>query len=160
MLDFYLNNDEGLSEFVGRNGGAHTLLHFGLAQTKTIGAELTFNTKAGSNLYGVELGSAIGDKLFFKDERVTFVSKKHPTGQMIPLGSGGSQSRLLQITEADTEYTAYNLKTIRTIKSIMKKWGFYQFHNTTKDAYIRGAVISMTAAISEAMAGIWLLSYT
>lgn len=139
MLDFYLNNDEGLSEFVGRNGGAHTLLHFGLAQTKTIGAELTFNTKAGSNLYGVELGSAIGDKLFFKDERVTFVSKKHPTGQMIPLGSGGSQSRLLQITEADTEYTAYNLKKIRTIKSIMKKWGFYQFHNTTKDAYIRGA---------------------
>lgn len=139
MLDFYLNNDEGLSEFVGRNGGAHTLLHFGLAQTKTIVAELTFNTKAGSNLYGVELGSAIGDKLFFKDERVTFVSKKHPTGQMIPLGSGGSQSRLLQITEADTEYTAYNLKKIRTIKSIMKKWGFYQFHNTTKDAYIRGA---------------------
>lgn len=139
MLAFYLNNDEGLSEFVGRNGGAHTLLHFGLDQTKTIGAELTFNTKAGSNLYGVELGTAIGDKLFFKDERVTFVSKKHPTGQIIPLGSGGSQSRLLQISEADTEYTTYNLKTIRTIKRIMKRWGFYQFHNTTKDARIRGA---------------------
>lgn len=140
MLAFYLNDSEGLSEFVGRNGGAHSLLHFGSAETKTIDAELTFNTKAGINLYGVELGASIGDKLFFKDERVNFSSAKDTTtGQPILLGSGGSQSRLLQISEADTEYTASNLKTIRTIKSIMKKWGFYQFHNTTKDAYIRGA---------------------
>lgn len=140
MLDFYLNNEEGLSEFVGRNGGAHTLLRFGSAETKTIEAELTFVTKTGSNKYEVELGSAIGDKLFFKDERVNFSSNKYTTvSRTIPLGSGGSQSRLLQISETDPEYQQKNLKTIRTIKSIMKKWSFYQFHNTTKDAYIRGA---------------------
>lgn len=86
------------------------------------------------------MGAAIGDKLFFKDERVNFSSAKYTTtGRPILLGSGGSQSRLLQISKADAEYTASNLKTIQTIKRIMKKWGFYQFHNTTKDAYIRGA---------------------
>lgn len=139
MLDFYLSNDEGLSEFVGRNGGAHSLVYFGTNETKSIEAELSFNTDAGNNFYGVELGVAIGDKLFFKDERVSFSSSKYDTVQSpIPLGSGGSNSRLLQLSEEDIDYRRY-MKTIRTIKNIMKRWCFYQFHNTTKDAYIRGA---------------------
>lgn len=68
------------------------------------------------------MGAPIGDKLFFKDERVNFSSAKYTTtGRPILLGSGGSQSRLLQISKADAEYTASNLKTIQTIKRIMKK---------------------------------------
>ncbi len=140
MLDFYLSSNDGLSEFVfGRNGGAHSIVYFGTNVTKSIEAELKFNTKSGTNLYSVELGVSIGDKLYFKDERVVFNSSKYTTVQpLIPLGSGGSSSRLLQLSEEDSEYRNY-MRTIRTIKNIMKKWCFYQFHNTTKDAYIRGA---------------------
>ena len=29
--------------------------------------------------------------------------------------------------------------TIKTARNIMRKWSFYQFHNTTKEAYIRGS---------------------
>lgn len=139
MLEFYLASHDGLSEFVGRNGGAHSIVYFGTNKTKSVEAELSFNTNSGSNFYGVELGVSIGDKLFFKDERVGYNSSRYTTVRPpIPLGSGGSSSRLLQLSEEDPDYKRY-MKTIRTIKNIMKQWCFYQFHNTTKDAYIRGS---------------------
>ena len=70
MLDSYLCSVDGLSEFVGRNGGAHTLLYSGSEATKSIEAELTFNTQDGKNIYYVELATAIGDKLFLKNETI------------------------------------------------------------------------------------------
>ena len=139
MLEFYLSSNDGLSEYVGKNGGAHLLMHFGASATKSIEAELTFTTEAGENVYYVELGSAIGDKLFFKDEKVVFNSVKFSTKQpLIPLGGGVASSMLLQISEDNTEYKRH-ITTVRTIRELMKRWSFYQFHNTGKEAYIRGA---------------------
>ena len=100
MLEFYLSSNDGLAEYVGKSGGAHSLLYFGTTVTKSIEAELRFSTDKGNNLYGVELGIAIGDKLFFKDERVGFNSKQFKTTlPPIPLRSGNTTSRLLQISE-------------------------------------------------------------
>jgi predicted ATPase len=139
MLEFYLGKSDGLAEYVGRNGGAHSLLYFGTQKTSSINAELTFNTNSGTNVYSVEFGISIGDKLYFKDEKVSYCSKtRREKCDPIPLGSGGNSSRLMQISEDDAEYRKY-VKTVSVIKSIMKKWCFYQFHNTTRDAYIRGA---------------------
>ena len=140
MLNFFLNDNEGLSKYVGRNGGAHALMHFGTSITNSIDAQLDFNTKSGKNTYCVEFGTQIGDKLFFKDERVSFSSNRHKTTNYpIPLGCGGETSRLLQICDDNDTYTKSNITTIRTIRDIMKKWCFYQFHNTAKDTFIRGA---------------------
>ena len=140
MLNFFLNDNEGLSAYVGRNGGAHALSHFGTSITNSIEAQLEFNTKAGKNTYCVELGIQIGDKLFFKDERVSFSSNKYTTTSYpIPLGSGGENSRLLQISVDNDKYTKSNITTIRTIRGIMKRWCFYQFHNTAKDTFIRSS---------------------
>jgi predicted ATPase len=145
MLSYYLNNFDGLPEFVASNGGAHSLLCFGTNETNSIQAELSFNAHSGEYLYGVDLGVAIGDRLFFKDERVSFVyfsSSKSKYGEnpshMLPLGGGGSNSRLLELSVDDIEYSNY-MKTILSIKSLMKNWCFYQFHNTAKNAFIRGA---------------------
>ena len=139
MLKFYLSDNDGLSEYVGRNGGANMLMYYGTSKTNAIKAELTIETSAGQNSYYVELGTAIGDKLYFKDEKVSFSSSKLPTkAPLIPLGSGGSFSRLLQISGDDAEYKKY-YKTIDTIKKIMNHWSFFQFHNTGREAFIRGA---------------------
>jgi len=140
MLDCFLSRDEGLAEYVGQNGGANSLMYYGTTETKTISAELTFNTEAGENKYHLELGTAYPDKLFFKDESVSIISTEFPSLQrQIPLGSGGVSSRLLQISDNDIEYNENYLNTIYTIRSMMRKWRFYQFHNTSKDALIRGA---------------------
>ena len=138
MLEFYLSSKDGLSEFVGKNGGANILMHFGTLTTKSIEAELKFATSSGENTYYVELGAAVGDKLYFKDEKVDFHSTRHLHGQEpIPLGAGIAFSRLLQISEDDVEYKK-GLQTIRTIRNIMRRWSFFQFHNTSKEAFIRG----------------------
>jgi predicted ATPase len=140
MMSCYLRNVDGLSEFVGMNGGANSLMYFGTNTTQTIEAELTFSTKEGKKIYGVEFGAAIGDNLFFKDERISFEQKGQSTAltPAIPLGSGRQVSRLLQISEGNTEYSKY-IETIRSIRNTMKSWCFYQFHNTSKDSSIRGA---------------------
>ena len=139
MLEFYLSSNDGLSEYVGKNGGAHLLMHFGTSVTKSIEAELTFSTEAGENVYYVELGTAIGDKLYFKDEKVVFNSVEFSTKQpLIPLGGGVASSRLLQISEDDAEHKRH-IATVRTIRELMKRWSFFQFHNTGREAYIRGA---------------------
>ena len=141
MLDFFLGDKDGLAEYVGRNGGSRALMYFGNIVTKSIEAEMTFNTDAGTNKYSVELGDQIGGKLFFRDERVTFNSIKHTTPPTpIPLGSGGSYSRLLQVSENDEDYTKSQIRTIEAIRNIMRKWCFHQFHNTAKDTYIRSAI--------------------
>jgi len=137
MLSFYLSSPTGLSEYVGRNGGAEYLLHFGAKHTDTIRAKLTMISKTGENEYSVELGTSLGNTLFFKDERVRFTRYSgSETSTPIPLGSGGRTSRLLQIGEEDTEYKRY-YKTIATMRVMLNRMRFYQFHDTTRDAYIR-----------------------
>lgn len=153
MLQFFLNNHEGLPEYVGRNGGAHALLYFGTSVTNSIEAQLEFNTDSGKNIYCVELGTQIGDKLFFKDERVSFSSRQFSKpNSPIPLGSGGESSRLLQVDDGD-QYSKRQLNTIRSIRNIMRKWCFYQFHDTTKNAFIRGSANKNDSAYLRSDAG-------
>ena len=96
MLQYYLSSPGGLSEYIGRNGGAEYLLHFGAKTTSTIGARITINTENGENEYCVELGTALGDSLFFKDERITYTwHESNGKATPIPLGSGVKTSRLL-----------------------------------------------------------------
>ncbi len=139
MLQFYLNSSDGLIEYVNQNGGADFLLYFGSKATSTISARVSISTSRGINDYYVEFGTAIGDKLYFKDEKVTY-SAHHLSGKNtpIPLGSGGKESRLLQIGKHDPDYARY-YKTIETIKILLKGMCFYQFHDTTPDARIRKA---------------------
>jgi predicted ATPase len=137
LLNFSLDSPEGLGEFVGRNGGANVLTHYGTDVTPTIEAQLHFSTKSGANRYSVELGFVVGNRLFFKNETIRFdrndISTKAP---LIPLGGGGSSSRLLQIEKDDPQYGKYN-QTVSVIRNIMRNWRFFQFHNTSENSFVR-----------------------
>ena len=143
MMNYYLSNENGLSEFVGRHGGAEYLMYFGTRVTDTIKAKLIIHTERGENEYSVELGAAIGDSLYFKDEKIAFLShsQKNTRNRIIPLGAGGKSSRLLQIGKDDSPYNQYYV-TINTMRELFNKIFFYQFHDTTPDAYIRKAIHS------------------
>lgn len=137
MLQFYLNNAEGLAEYVGRHGGSEILLFYGPKETNSIIADLYFQTAKGVNRYQVELEQAAGGNLFFKEEQLCFSSSNIAApANLFSLGSGGKSSRLLQIGQQDPEYAHY-FKTIHTIKSIMRQWKFYQFHDTSANSFIR-----------------------
>jgi len=136
MMQFYLNSRDGFEEFVGRNGGSEYLLHFGSRVTDTIKARLAIHSETGRNEYEAELGCALGDTLFFKSEKVSYSRHGAETRPPIPLGSGNKSSRLLQIGIEDREFEKY-LRTISAIRSLLRNMRFYQFHDTTQNAYIR-----------------------
>ena len=143
MLEFYLSSDDGLSQYVGRYGGANSLMYYGTQTTKSIAAGLTFLTTSGENTYNVELGEQTGGRLYFKDETVCF-NPKDSAGNLekrspISLGAGIASSRLTQVFNDTESYEQFQITTIRTIRNIMRRWRFYQFHNTALDSYIRGA---------------------
>ena len=142
MVNYFLDSTDGLAAYVGKNGGASSLIYFGSTVTNTIEAQLDFNTAKGKNLYSFELGVQQGNRLYFKDERVSYYPHKQTARKMnlpILLGSGGNSSRLLQINGDDNNYSKWHKTTIITIRNIMQKWCFYQFHNTAYDAFIRSA---------------------
>ena len=136
MMQFYLRNRSGLDEYVGRSGGSEYLLHYGSKITDTIKTSLTIQSKTGINEYIVELGCALGDTLFFKNEQISYTPNRKDKRPSIPLGSGNKSSRLLQIGTDDSEFKFYN-KTISTIRSLLSDICFYQFHDTSRESYIR-----------------------
>ena len=136
MMQFFMNSGDGLGEFVGRNGGSEYLLHFGSKATDTIKARLTLHSETGIDEYIFELGYALGDTLYFKNEQVSYSPYGSNDRTLISLGSGNKSSQLLQIRAKDTAFDEY-CRTIATIRILLSNMRFYQFHDTTREAYIR-----------------------
>lgn len=138
MLQYMIANDNGLQHYVGRNGGANKLLHYGYKATQTINAQIEFANDKGENYYSLSLTKSAGDSLFFADEKIAFTmsgssTKMHP----VSIGGGHLDTKLNSIGANDEYYSSY-YKTITAIKKTMRKWQFYQFHDTTPDSRIRG----------------------
>jgi predicted ATPase len=77
--------------------------------------------------------------LYFKDERVNYAAHyQEERSRLVPLGSGGKATRLVQISNDDNEYKKY-MTTISNIRNYLRNIRFYQFHDTTPEAFIRKA---------------------
>ena len=84
-----------LQEFVGRAGGANTLLHYGSKGTPALWTSLEFEGKIGRRIYfSWLLSSTETDSLMFSNEQVDFrtTAQSPPTRQI--LGSGHRESLL------------------------------------------------------------------
>jgi hypothetical protein len=123
---------------VGRNGGAESFFFYGFSTTQEIKAEIDLISQGGTNFYSMALTKGAGDTLFFSDEKVGF-SRKHRLPKSIPisLGGGHTDTRLNSIGINDPQY-GKQYETVKYIKSSMRKWRFFQFHDTTPNSYIRG----------------------
>ena len=115
---------ESFQVYVGRNGFAEGLLHFGSKYTPLIHASLEFQTAGTSGIYEMELARAAQDTLVFLSESVT------DDGRHFELASGHKESYLMSSPSVSTgeENIRKTLSNCRT----------FQFHDSSSTAHIRG----------------------
>ncbi len=131
MMSWMLADPDNLQLYVGRQGGANTLLHDGPDKTQEIVIKLSIRTAAGINQYSFRLVYAAGDTLIFSDERYRFSHKEHSTpANWNEMGVGHRAPKLLTLVDEDT--------TAQVTRNILQKIVVYQFHNTSDTARIRG----------------------
>ena len=131
LLGWMLPPPGKLQLFVGRAGGANSLLHLGAGVTPQVQAELTFRTGQGENQYRFRLFHAAGDKLVFAEEMFRYTPDRlEAPGDWHDLGSGHHEARIIERAERGKT-------TARTILYLLKQCVVYQFHNTSDTARIR-----------------------
>lgn len=135
MLSWMMGGNEGrLKEFVGTFGPASKLLHGGPKVSPAIRAEIEIATDHGKNEYIFTLGYAADDALAFQEEMFRFsASNRSGPNKWYQLGAGHSESRL-----HDSNHLQSNMKTMNTIRGLLRGLVVHQFHDTSFLSRIRG----------------------
>jgi predicted ATPase len=138
MLNELIGNR--LQEFIGRSGGAESLLHLGVKQTPMVEAILEFDSKDGLNRYYMRLVHAAADTLIFSDERLEFrrTGRKHWITKS--LGAGQRESQL--DAEADKErlqaQANQSIGWMATVTRLLLTYcRVFHFHDTSDTARVR-----------------------
>jgi predicted ATPase len=129
LLNFEMTG--ALQEFIGRSGGANSLLHFGAKVTPHISAELTMVSDTGENQYRMRLAHASPDTLIFTEEAILYypdVAIAPPNARF--LGAGHRESALLSPALAEE-------RTAKFFKRVLPRFRFYQFHDTSDRSHFR-----------------------
>ena len=127
MLNFVSTG--ALQDYIGRNGGSDSLLHYGRKTTTQIEAEVEFEGSDSTTRYNIRLADAAPDTLIFTDERARYQRKGYPTPQDIALGAGHKESELKEKAQAD--------KTCKVLFGMLSRCRVFQFHDTSDTAKIR-----------------------
>jgi predicted ATPase len=121
---------ERLQEFIGRAGGAKSLLPFGPKRTPVLEAELAFQTDTGVSRYYLRLMHAAVDTLIFSEERLEFHKPGFAEPQTQVLGGGHRESRLKPEAEGGN-------KTARVVRRLLSGCRVFHFHDTSETARAR-----------------------
>lgn len=131
-----------LRVFVGDQGAASTLLHYGPSKTRELEVELDFATAEDKqNGYKARLGYAAGDSFIFLDEQCWYEKKGSAKRVDAPLGAGHAESRLGQ---EEPEGNKAQKDAIRTVAGLVSNIGFFHFHDTSPTSPLR-----QSARVSE-----------
>lgn len=125
MLNHMAHSFGELQTFIGKYGGANSLLHEGAGITSQIEASLGFETESGVSDYYSRLVYAAPDTLVFADEKFRFSSETVSPWHF--LGSGHRETKLAEVSAPE----AGNLL------KLMRGCLVYQFHNTSETSRIR-----------------------
>ena len=122
---------ERLQEFVGRAGGADSVLYLGSKTTPQIEAELDFQTETGSTRYSVRLVHAARDTLLFAEETIRFHRPGHDSPRVEILGAGQRESLLKEAATAGNE-------TARVARrDLLTRLRVFHFHDTSDASRMR-----------------------
>jgi len=120
---------------IGEQGGANSVLYYGAKITPQLSSTINFETHSGYNRYHMRLIHAAGDTLIFADEEIQYSSKGKVTeGPIVPLGVGHKESGMVAQSEGKVQATK---TTARVIRSMMRDWQVFQFHDTSSTAHIK-----------------------
>lgn len=120
---------EALQEFVGKAGGASSLLHFGSKTTPTMHALVEFESDQRKSRYEMIFADAPPDNLIFTDERVFDHGVTDSEPIEIVLQVGQRESTLPQQAGEDA--------TCSAIHNMLSGCRTYQFHDTSAAANVR-----------------------
>jgi predicted ATPase len=121
---------QGLRLFVGEQGGASRLLHYGPSVTRAMGIALEFKEGDQSKCYEVILKHAAGDSLVFDAENLFLGTLDDKEVQALQLGSGHAESELGRVTPP-------TMSSLSSVWSLVEGMGFFHFHNTASTAPLR-----------------------
>jgi predicted ATPase len=125
-----------LQVFIGQQGYAESLLHYGAKTTPVIRAKLRFeDEKSNTGTYDFTLAHASGDTLIFTRENVTWQQRQHHRPFEINLGAGYSESKLPEMAKSSQE--GKKTKSCKIIRNLLQSCRVYQFHDTSNVARIR-----------------------
>jgi predicted ATPase len=115
-----------LQEYVGRAGGAETLLYYGAKATPGLWASLEFDCKTGRGNYFFWLAPTATDTLVFTQEQVIYARIRGSERPPKQLGSGHKESLLM----ADENQFLEIWESLAGIQ-------IFHFHDTSPTAHIR-----------------------
>lgn len=109
-----------LQVYVGTNGGANKILHYGSKITETLAVSLDFEP----NHYSFKLVPTANDSFIYSDERCEFDTTYRYSEN---INSGGLESKLAETRTPVSQY----------VIDILQNFRIYHFHDTSKDAKIK-----------------------
>jgi predicted ATPase len=121
---------ERLQEYVGRAGGADSVLYLGAKTTPQIEAELEFQTDTGLTRYLMRLVHAARDTLFFAEEAIQFHKPGYDEPRVEVLGGGQRESLVNQAADAGNA-------TARVARHLLARCRVYHFHDTSDSSRMR-----------------------
>lgn len=116
---------EALQLYIGKNGGAENILHYGSKKTPLIKSSLTFEKLGFKNIYQFTLAKSVKDSLIFLEEKI------NTNGNEKELAGGQKESILYAESQ---NYVGAN-----AIKTILSQCRAYQFHDTSEFSHIRNS---------------------
>jgi predicted ATPase len=140
MLHEMLN--ERLQIYIGRNGGAELLLHFGSNQTKTIRFELQFSSGETIESYEVSWAPTSNDTLVFSSDRSWSQHSTDSTrNQLFDFGSGHKETVLFKQLPIVPHAKDGRIRSlpgfIFPITEPLNSFRIYHFHDTSPDAGVK-----------------------
>jgi len=117
-----------LQIFIGQQGGANSLLHYGSKKSLQMFGKLFFESyplpnKVNTNEYSFKLTFAANDTLIFTEESTAIEGRK-------PVN--------LDVGQKETALNSDNAnRVMQVFHLILKKCQFFQFHDTALNSYIR-----------------------
>jgi predicted ATPase len=125
-----------LQLFVGQQGYAESVLHYGAKTTPVMHAKLKFeDEKSNTGAYGFTLSHASGDSLMFTRENIEWSQHKETKPFKIDLGAGHSESKLPEKAKSTQEENLS--KSCKILLRLLHSCRVYQFHDTSNVAKIR-----------------------
>lgn len=119
---------ERLQVYVGRAGGADSLLHFGRKNTESLKLRFRF----GNNAYECELLPTAEDSLVFGQETLFFYGPGYSRPYEEFLGSGQVESLLPEATRK-----AKRTQIAHHVLKAFESWRVYHFHDTSAAARVK-----------------------
>ena len=113
-----------LRAYIGRTGGAESLLFYGKKTTPHLESELTFETQTGLSKYYLRLAHAASESLVFTDERVEFQREGHAGDPYkASLGVGHGETLLRDVAYEED-------RTAKHVRWLLNNCRVFQFHQS------------------------------